>query len=87
MTVQGAKLGLDPAMVRAARDLARIAGQPIVDMARSHSTVSVERAVLRLAGLDGADEGGMPWSTAWWTRCGKPPGWSAGWRCRPGTRW
>ena len=61
MTVQGAKLGLDPAMVRAARDLARIAGQPIVDMARSHSTVSVERAVLRLAGLDGADEGGMPW--------------------------
>src|SRR5262249_48415002 len=61
VTVQGAKLGLDPAMVRAARDLARIAGQPIVDMARSHSTVSVERAVLRLAGLDGADGGGMPW--------------------------
>ena len=61
MTAQGSKLGLDPAMVRAARHLARIAGQPIVDMARSHSTVSVERAVLRLAGLDGADDGGMPW--------------------------
>src|SRR5262247_899446 len=30
-------------------------------MARSHSTVSVERAVLRLAGLDGADDAGMPW--------------------------
>ena len=30
-------------------------------MARSHTTVSVERAVLRLAGLDGADDGGMPW--------------------------
>jgi beta-lysine 5,6-aminomutase alpha subunit len=61
VTPQGAKLGLDPAIIRAARDLARIAGQPIVDMARSHSTVSVERAVLRLAGLDGADDGGMPW--------------------------
>jgi beta-lysine 5,6-aminomutase alpha subunit len=61
MTAQDSKLGLDPAMVRAARHLARVAGQPIVDMARSHSTVSVERAVLRLAGLDGADDGGMPW--------------------------
>ena len=50
MTAQGSKLGLDPMMVSAARHLARIAGQPIVDMARSHSTVSVERAVLRLAG-------------------------------------
>ena len=37
------------------------AGQPIVEMARSHTTVSVERAVLRLAGLAGADAGGMPW--------------------------
>jgi beta-lysine 5,6-aminomutase alpha subunit len=55
------KLGLDPAAIRAARELARIAGQPIVEMARSHTTVSVERAVLRLAGLDGADSGGMPW--------------------------
>ena len=61
MTARSSKLGLDPEVVRTARDLARIAGQPIVDMARSHSTVSVERAVLRLAGLDGADDGGMPW--------------------------
>jgi beta-lysine 5,6-aminomutase alpha subunit len=55
------RLGLDPATVSEARRLAREAGQPIVDMARSHTTVSVERAVLRLAGLDGADEEGMPW--------------------------
>jgi len=55
------KLGLDPAVITTARALAREAGQPIVDMARSHSTVSVERAVLRLAGLDGADGDGMPW--------------------------
>jgi beta-lysine 5,6-aminomutase alpha subunit len=55
------RLNLDPAVVAEARRLARLAGQPIVDMARSHTTVSVERAVLRLAGLRGADEDGMPW--------------------------
>ena len=43
-----------------ARLLASQAGQPIVEMARSHTTVSVERAVLRLAGLSGADGDGMP---------------------------
>jgi beta-lysine 5,6-aminomutase alpha subunit len=55
------KLGLDPGLVRTARALASRAGQPIVDLARAHTTVSVERAVLRLAGLDGADPEGMPW--------------------------
>ena len=55
------KLGLDPGLVRTARALASRAGQPIVELARSHTTVSVERAVLRLAGLDGADPEGMPW--------------------------
>jgi beta-lysine 5,6-aminomutase alpha subunit len=55
------KLGLDPAIVREARELARRAGQPITELARTHTTVSVERAMLRLAGLDGADEDGLPW--------------------------
>jgi beta-lysine 5,6-aminomutase alpha subunit len=55
------KLALDPALVREARELAAAAGQPIVELARTHTTVSVERAVLRLAGLDGADGDGMPW--------------------------
>src|SRR6202142_4104930 len=55
------RLNLDPATVREARELAARAGQPIVDLARTHTTVSVERAVLRLAGLDGADDEGMPW--------------------------
>ena len=55
-------LNLDPEVVRQARELAAVAGQPIVEMARTHTTVSVERAVLRLGGLDGADPGdGMPW--------------------------
>jgi beta-lysine 5,6-aminomutase alpha subunit len=54
-------LGLDPAVASEARALARRAGQPVVELARTHTTVSVERAVLRLAGLDGADGDGMPW--------------------------
>ncbi|HUJ06246.1 MAG TPA: lysine 5,6-aminomutase subunit alpha [Streptosporangiaceae bacterium] len=56
----GGKLTIDPAVVAQARLLASQAGQPIVEMARSHTTVSVERAVLRLAGLSGSDGDGMP---------------------------
>jgi len=33
----------------------------VVELARAHTTVSVERAVLRLAGLSGADVEGIPW--------------------------
>ncbi|WP_238165806.1 lysine 5,6-aminomutase subunit alpha [Kribbella caucasensis] len=55
------KLDLDPVTVRKARSLARKAGRPIVNLARQHTTVSVERAVLRLAGLRGADTEGIPW--------------------------
>ncbi len=55
------KLGLDPALVRRARTLARRAGKPVVELARSHTTVSVERAVLRLSGVSGADPDGIPW--------------------------
>ncbi|WP_117212358.1 lysine 5,6-aminomutase subunit alpha [Allorhizocola rhizosphaerae] len=54
------KLDLDPRLVAQARALARRAGQPVVDLARSHTTVSVERAVLRLAGVTGADPDGIP---------------------------
>ena len=55
------RLALDPALVGQARDLARRAGQPVVDLARSHTTVAVERTVLRLAGVTGADPDGIPW--------------------------
>jgi beta-lysine 5,6-aminomutase alpha subunit len=55
------KLNLDPKVVRSARRLAAKAGRPVVDLARSHTTVSVERAVLRLAGVAGADPDGIPW--------------------------
>ncbi|MQA34625.1 lysine 5,6-aminomutase subunit alpha [Modestobacter roseus] len=49
------KLTLDPALVVRARELAARAAAPVVDLATAHTTVSVERAVLRLAGLTGTD--------------------------------
>jgi len=55
------KLELDPVTVRKARALAERAGRPIVDLAQRHTTVAVERATLRLAGLEGADPDGTPW--------------------------
>ncbi len=54
-------LQLDPVVVRKARALARRAGAPVVRLARTHTTVSVERATLRLAGLAGADVERVPW--------------------------
>ncbi|WP_340538486.1 lysine 5,6-aminomutase subunit alpha [Nocardioides sp. GXZ039] len=61
MTTARSKLNLDPATVRHARSLARKAGRPIVTLAKRHTTVAVERATLRLAGLAGADDEGSPW--------------------------
>ncbi len=55
------KLQLDATTVRQARSLAAKVGRPIVRMAKQHTTVSVERATLRLAGLAGADADGIPW--------------------------
>jgi len=54
-------LDLDPVTIRKARTLARKAGAPVVSLAKRHTTVSVERATLRLAGLEGADVEGIPW--------------------------
>jgi beta-lysine 5,6-aminomutase alpha subunit len=55
------KLDLDPVVVRKARTLARTIGRPIVRTAKAHTTTSVERATLRMAGLAGADPEGTPW--------------------------
>ena len=52
---------LDAAQVKRARTLAKRAGAPVVGLANRHTTVSVERATLRLAGLTGADHEGQPW--------------------------
>ena len=61
MTSRGPLLTLDPEVVRTARRLAERAGEPVVRLARTHTTVSVERALLRLAGLSGADVERVPW--------------------------
>ncbi|QFG68644.1 lysine 5,6-aminomutase subunit alpha [Ornithinimicrobium pratense] len=55
------RLELDAATVRKARRLSAKLGRPVVDLAGSHTTVSVERATLRLAGLAGADHERVPW--------------------------
>jgi len=55
------RLHLDQSQVARARELAAVAGQPVVEMTRAHTTVSIERAVLRMAGLEGADAEGIPW--------------------------
>lgn len=54
-------LELDRATVRKARSHAARLGKPVVELATSHTTVSVERATLRLAGLSGADHERVPW--------------------------
>ncbi|MGH3413577.1 MAG: lysine 5,6-aminomutase subunit alpha [Marmoricola sp.] len=61
MTSSHVTLPLERGDVRRARTLARAVGRPIVRLARAHTTVSVERATLRLAGLSGADAEGTPW--------------------------
>src|SRR3954469_8510511 len=67
-------LNLDPALVARARELAALAAQPVVDLAHRHTTVSVDRAVLRLAGLTGTDpvtgEGRVEDRVPWVNRVG-----------------
>src|SRR5919198_4991370 len=58
-------LSLDPTVVATARRLAARATEPVITLARAHTTVAVERATLRLAGITGADAahraGDVPW--------------------------
>lgn len=61
MTRVPSKLSLDPQLVDRARRLAARAAEPVVELARTHTTTSVERATLRLAGVTGADADGTPW--------------------------
>src|SRR5689334_19148898 len=60
-----ALLDLDPQVVASARALAARAAEPVVSLAKAHTTVAVERATLRLAGITGADSthraGDVPW--------------------------
>ncbi len=48
------KLGIDAAVVAECRALATEIAAPIEELARTHTTTSIERATLRLFGVDGA---------------------------------
>src|SRR5690242_19671827 len=53
-------LKLDQALVHEARALAQQIVEPIIDYIGKHTTVAIERATLRLIGVDGVDEDGVP---------------------------
>jgi beta-lysine 5,6-aminomutase alpha subunit len=54
------ELRIDGAAVAGARRLAGAIVDPIAEFIGRHSTVSVERAVARLCGIDGVDRNGVP---------------------------
>jgi len=54
-------LRLDPEKVARCRGLADRVTAPVLEFVRSHTTVSIERAALRLFGFHGAGPAGVPW--------------------------
>jgi beta-lysine 5,6-aminomutase alpha subunit len=54
------RLELDSALVDEAFALADDIAAPVVDFARRHTTVAIERTVARLFGVDGVDDLGVP---------------------------
>ena len=54
------RLELDTALVDEAFSLADDIAAPVVDFARRHTTVAIERTVARLFGVDGVDHLGVP---------------------------
>ena len=54
------RLELDTALVDEAFALADDIAAPVVDFARRHTTVAIERTVARLFGVDGVDDLGVP---------------------------
>jgi len=53
-------LKLDQALVDEARARAQQIVEPVIDYIGNHTTVAIERATLRLIGVDGVDENGIP---------------------------
>jgi beta-lysine 5,6-aminomutase alpha subunit len=53
-------LKLDQSLVDEARALARHIVEPVIDYIDEHTTVAIERTTLRLIGIDGIDEDGVP---------------------------
>src|SRR5262249_20888379 len=53
-------LKLDQGLIDEARALAQHIVNPVIDYINRHTTVAIERATLRLIGVDGVDEEGVP---------------------------
>src|SRR5260370_13210624 len=53
-------LKLDQSLVDEAGALAHHIVAPVIDYIEAHTTVAIERATLRLLGVDGVDEAGVP---------------------------
>lgn len=53
-------LNLDQSLVNEARALAAHIAAPVIEYIEAHTTVAIERATLRLIGVDGVDEEGVP---------------------------
>src|SRR6266699_6294482 len=53
-------LKLDQFLVDEARALAQHIVEPVIEYIGAHTTVTIERATLRLIGVDGVDEEGVP---------------------------
>src|SRR6266704_5692552 len=53
-------LKLDQTLVDEARALARHIVEPVIDYINAHTTFAIERTTLRLIGVDGIDEDGVP---------------------------
>ncbi len=64
MVRTNSKLGLDQGMVEACREAADAAAAGVRDEIAGKTTVSVERTVLRLLGLEEADDSGTPLANA-----------------------
>ena len=54
------KLGLPRQRIDRARELAKLITAPILDLVDGHTSVTVERATLRMLGVDGATPDGVP---------------------------
>jgi beta-lysine 5,6-aminomutase alpha subunit len=53
-------LKLDQSLIDEARALAQHIVEPVIEYIGAHTTVTIERATLRLIGMDGVDEEGVP---------------------------
>ncbi|HNT98660.1 MAG TPA: lysine 5,6-aminomutase subunit alpha, partial [Elusimicrobiales bacterium] len=70
MPATKSKLGLSKQKIAGARALAAKIAAPVQKYIEKHTTVTVERATLRLLGADGADKDGVPVPNIVVSQCG-----------------